>query len=77
MGKVRRCNSRCHNAKRPRCRCWCGGLFHGAQGASARATLILAPWAMPPQFKEGETRYIEQIKLPLEGVQLEGEKEHA
>jgi len=32
---------------------------------------------MPPQFKEGETRYIEQIKLPLEGVQLEGEKEHA
>lgn len=34
---VRVCGAQCHNAKRAPCRCWCGGLFHGAGGESARA----------------------------------------
>lgn len=29
-GTVRRCDARCHKAKLPRCKCVCGGLFHGA-----------------------------------------------
>ena len=33
---TRVCGKRCHHARRPACRCWCGGLFHGAAGESAR-----------------------------------------
>ncbi len=36
MGKKRTCDSRCHEAREPACRCWCGGLFHGAKGKAAR-----------------------------------------
>jgi len=72
MGKVRRCDSRCHNARRPRCRCWCGGFFHGKDGAGAVNREALAQAVLPEEllkqrgFKEGETRYIEQKELPLE-----------
>jgi hypothetical protein len=38
MGKTRVCGARCHHAKRAKCMCWCGGLFHGAAGADARDT---------------------------------------
>jgi hypothetical protein len=38
MGKTRICGKQCHNAKSPKCRCWCGGTFHGADGEAARAT---------------------------------------
>lgn len=74
MGKVRRCNARCHNAKRPRCRCWCGGHFHGSGGAANRAGLLQAVNEAAERlhleqagFKEGETVYIEQKEIPLEG----------
>ena len=36
MGTVRVCGKTCHAAKRAKCRCWCGGLFHGAAGKEAR-----------------------------------------
>jgi hypothetical protein len=36
MGSTRVCGGTCHNAKRSKCRCWCGGVFHGAAGAEAR-----------------------------------------
>jgi len=79
MGKVRRCGSRCHNAKGTRCRCWCGGFFHGKNGAGAanrealaqNTTQVLAQAG----FKEGETAYIEQKRLPLEVH--DGDKDHA
>ncbi|MBA7523435.1 hypothetical protein ES705_15562 [subsurface metagenome] len=29
-GSIRRCDSRCHYAKFPECKCICGGRFHGA-----------------------------------------------
>ena len=74
MGKVRRCDRRCHNARKPRCRCWCGGFFHGANGAGAANREALAFALDNPRaaalnileqhgFKEGETAYIEQKKL--------------
>lgn len=28
-GSARRCDSKCHNAKLPRCKCICGGRYHG------------------------------------------------
>ena len=72
MGKVRTCSSRCHSAKGSRCRCWCGGFFHGKDGAGAanRETLAQGMTELLEQhgFKEGETAYIEQRKLPLEVV---------
>jgi hypothetical protein len=68
VGKVRRCDKRCHNAKGPRCRCWCGGFFHGSAGAANRQALQagMAHLLEEHGFKEGETAYIEQNRLPLE-----------
>jgi len=39
MGKKwqRRCDARCHNATKPRCRCVCGGVNHGVGLEKARA----------------------------------------
>lgn len=39
---LRRCDQRCHAARCVRCSCWCGGLFHGAAGAAARAVFVAA-----------------------------------
>lgn len=36
MGTVRTCDTRCHNAKRAACVCWCGGVFHGGAAEPAR-----------------------------------------
>lgn len=36
MGRVRICGARCHGARKPKCVCWCGGLFHGQRGQRAR-----------------------------------------
>ena len=33
----RRCDARCHNARKPRCRCICGGVNHGVGLDQARA----------------------------------------
>lgn len=38
MPKTRICGKQCHNAKTKKCRCWCGGTFHGSEGEAARAT---------------------------------------
>ena len=41
MGKIRRCDSRCHNAKGAKCKCWCGGTFHGTAGNENRETFSM------------------------------------
>jgi len=68
MSKVRRCDKRCHQAKGARCRCWCGGAFHGSAGAANRAALQEGVTEILEQhgFKQGETVYIEQKELPVE-----------
>lgn len=70
MGRIRKCNSRCHNAKGTRCRCCCGGAFHGKDGTGAanRQALAQGMTELLEQngFKEGETAYIEQKELLLE-----------
>ena len=74
MGRTKRCGSRCHNAKGSRCRCWCGGFFHGKNGAGAANREALAQNTAQvleqAGFKEGETAYIEQKRLPLEGAHV-------
>lgn len=42
MGKSRVCGGVCHKAKGPKCRCWCGGVFHGAGSAGRRAEFAAA-----------------------------------
>lgn len=55
MGKVRRCDAQCHDAKGPDCGCWCGGRFHGAAGAEARQAFLEA-WTEAEN--EDEERYL-------------------
>lgn len=72
--RVRRCDDRCHRAKGTRCRCFCGGYYHGKNGTGAvnREALTQATEEGARKlleqhgFKKGETVYIEQRKLPLE-----------
>jgi len=69
MGRIRRCDSRCHRAKGTRCKCVCLGFFHGKDGAGAANREALAQGTVLLEdhgFKEGETAYIEQKVLPLE-----------
>lgn len=51
-GKKGRCDARCHNAKRPKCRCMCGGDLHGkARGIT------------PREFEDFKDEVIENLKL--------------
>jgi len=72
--RVRTCSKRCHSAAGKRCACVCQGFFHGKDGAGAanrealhQATEEEAKELLEQHgFKENETAYIEQRKLPLE-----------
>ncbi|MDD5537781.1 MAG: hypothetical protein PHF12_02305 [Candidatus Omnitrophica bacterium] len=67
MGKVRRCDKHCHSAKGIRCKCWCGGFFHGSGGAGNRAALAQGATELLEEhgFKKDETAYIGQEELPM------------
>ncbi len=65
MGRKRRCDSRCHNAKGSHCGCWCGGTFHGPVGTVNRDALRQE--TIKPEdhgFEKGKTVYLEQTTLP-------------
>ena len=70
--RVRTCSSRCHEARGTKCKCVCQGFYHGSAGAANREALHQATeedakgLLEQHGFKEVETRYIEQTKLPLE-----------
>jgi len=70
MGKIRRCNNKCHSARGTRCSCWCSGFFHGVNGTGSvnRAALLggMIGLEKMPGFKVGGTAYIQQTKLPME-----------
>jgi hypothetical protein len=54
MGTVRSCDARCHKARGPACSCWCGGVFHGAGGESARDAFVKEFGAEPADEKTFE-----------------------
>jgi hypothetical protein len=56
-GKVRVCDGKCHNAKKPDCDCWCGGMFHGARGSAARDAFKQAWGGEIP--REGEPQQLD------------------
>ena len=72
--RVRICGSRCHNARGTRCKCVCQGFYHSSAGAVNRQALLemteeeVRKTLQQHGFKQGETAYIEQNKLPLEVV---------
>ena len=68
MGRIRKCNDRCHHAKGSRCACWCGGVFHGSAGVAKRVALAQGGAKLLKRngFKKGETAYIEQKEFPME-----------
>ena len=72
MSRKRTCSSRCHNARGTRCKCVCQGFYHGDAGVANREALHQATEEEVKEIleqhglKESETRYIEQIELPLE-----------
>ena len=70
MGKVRRCDKRCHTAKGIRCKCWCGGFFHGSAGAANRTALAQGATELLEEhgFKKDETAYIGQEELPMKDL---------
>ncbi len=70
MGKVRRCDKRCHTAKGTRCKCWCGGFFHGSAGTASRAALAQGATELLEEhgFKKDETAYIGQEELPMKDL---------
>ncbi len=67
MRKVRKCDSRCHNAKHSRCKCWCGGAFHGVAGANNRQSVEEGVTELLQQngFVQGQTAYIHQVGMKL------------
>jgi hypothetical protein len=50
LSRIRRCDKRCHNAKHDKCRCWCGGTFHGSGGAANRQAVQDNPAALKEMF---------------------------
>ena len=82
--KVRTCGATCHNAKGPICRCWCGGLFHGAAAADARESFadqfgivpmreaqFIDATVQPDLFDDPSTRDIRQFWRLAHGTALE------
>ncbi len=78
--RVRVCGKVCHSAKGKRCSCFCGGFYHGKDGAGADNRASLAKSTEDEQiallqahgFNKGETVYIEQTHLPIsEGTERE------
>ena len=67
MGRVRRCDNRCHRARGTKCACWCHGAFHGAAGANNRAAMQAGVAGILEEhgFTKGKTAYIHQTELPI------------
>jgi len=51
-----------------RCHCWCQGALHGIKGAANRQALQDGLTTLEEYgFKKGETAYIQQNSMKLEG----------
>jgi hypothetical protein len=69
------CGKICHRAKRHKCGCWCGGLFHGERGNAAREA-FKAEWGDDPKSDwigdggEKWTRAMQRAYEAHEGAEL-------
>lgn len=52
--RARVCGGRCHGAKRAKCACWCGGLFHGKAGEAAREAFRQVMGDVPKREADGQ-----------------------
>jgi len=51
MVRAKVCGSRCHNAETIHCKCWCCGVFHGANGAYNRKHFQQTFQRLFPEFR--------------------------
>ncbi len=64
--RVRRCDDRCHNAAGSRCKCWCGGFFHGQEASANREQVEKAVQFLEKHgAKPGKSAYIAQKRMEL------------
>lgn len=50
MNVIRKCDSRCHNAKGKVCKCWCGGAFHGI--GEERASMLYSARELEDEWED-------------------------
>jgi len=62
-GRTRRCDSRCHTARGPKCRCICGGRYHGC-GSSEIAERMVEE-ALAGMYPSMSGRAPWNLRLPL------------
>lgn len=43
-GETRRCDGKCHAAKRPMCECICGGRYHGCGSSKVAQEKLTEDW---------------------------------
>ncbi len=65
MNKARRCDKQCHEAKGSRCKCWCGGFYHGSGGDENRESLQEATKFLDEHGGKSGEVYREQLRLPV------------
>lgn len=65
MSRVRRCDDRCHEALGSRCKCWCGGFYHGASGSDNRGELDKAVQFLDEHGGGTGHIYLEQRRLKI------------
>lgn len=67
MSRLRRCDSRCHDAKGSRCKCWCSSTFHSSKGLINRSLIADGKLRLSdlPGYKAGHVVYTNHLKLSL------------
>lgn len=67
MARLRRCDSRCHNAKGSKCHCWCLGIFHGYSGLENRKLLTNGMLKLSDLsgYKQGKVVYVDQLNMEV------------
>lgn len=68
-GRTRTCSGSCHKAKKPKCRCICGGRYHGA-GDSEKAQEKLQKDLMGVVDSPTARAMIVEWQQPFEAVKV-------
>lgn len=64
-GCVGRCDAHCHEAQEPKCRCICGGRYHGRGSSRAAQEALTEDWA--PKIQA----WIEANGVPRQDLRVE------
>jgi len=65
MTRLRRCDKRCHEAKGTRCKCWCGGFYHGEKGKANREAFKESVKFLDEHGNKKGEAYFDQTEMQL------------